>query len=272
MAVAERNIDTPMSLRDISLYLRREWLRSWGIERRTPKTRNYDAVLQKDPAGDVLLLRNKATGALKHLNNYLPDNTTFRPHGWNYSVADRSVGYAESEPLFKKTADVFGLLHEIGHAHFLADIYVELPPKLEATDAYVLLHQAIGVLSPDAPFDDFRRTFAVVSAIEARGTLLHWESFYEQGGNKPPMWLQDASEVCDSIEERFAWDYALRTAQELETEGFNVLSDFRNEEEIHAYINSCLATYERARLRRLAHESPATYTPLYVRIGLGTET
>lgn len=161
-------------------------------------------------------------------------------------------------PLFKKGV-VLDILHEFGHSH-------QEQPRPAAMK--LSLRQNIEL---------FKSTVrALATAFRERSQMSNL-SLGERSRRLQlsdakvkallPNWLMDSWDTRSAKSERDAWAFALTKARELESKGFNVLSEFGSEQEVRDYIWANLFTYEYLRLLRMVQKGKGVndYTPKFVK-------
>lgn len=255
----------PVEASVAGLWANRATIFSYGLERRKAQNRNFSVVVEVIDDRKVLTLQSQERAVT--LNDLLPQGVSIErsQHSNYFDEPHRKIWYITE---FEKTGSILGLLHEIRHAQIAPPI-TDIPQQLtnnEALEYFKPLFLRIkkgDFTSADEQKEVYERIIYISQMY--RGTT--WDYAYKETiGEKVPFSFLQAAFAYEALEEIECWRYAVEEAKYLESLGFNVLSEFKSEEEMQQYIDSCLATYERGRYRELKRRSSLgdMYYPIYL--------
>lgn len=209
--------------------------------------RNYTIMPQVNRAIgklDMFLVKSDGTTNLRDLmikmHGLLPNNY------FGHNPKQKIIYYDQDR--MKCKGFVLDLLHEIAHSH----IYKSPPdlPKLKNLESLqkkirsVKYYSAKKLLQRNQPND-----FDLETDLER---------FFEINTSSPEVKSEQYQYLIQ--QERKAWELALKMARALEKKGFNVLGEFKDNNEIFEHITFCLASYEY--IKRFGEVTTDSYTPL----------
>lgn len=197
-----------------------------------PQDKNFDIELQESETGINLRLRHKESGLEKDLNTFLPAEHFFgKDEIFVYRVREKKVGFPENEIKFR--GFLLSLFHEIGHSHEKHGHATTWWDDIKALGGLLKKYMQYVVIAMEKEREQKgsgKKFMETVKKLNVDSLL--------------PQWYLDKIAKSDFQSERNAWAYALRSLRQLEREGFNVFSGFKNVAQIRAYIAYCLCTYD----------------------------
>lgn len=202
-----------------------------------PAKRNFLIELEENKDEVKIILKSKDSDKTIDLSSYLPE-------GWKFKASNEFACVPNTKEIefIKERMSSIGFILSLGHEVGHANEKKEHIPYLAITKTDMLKAMVGGVFNIVKGLrikkeEENKKTVYKISTLETRGIMPQW--FIDKMTK-----IENQKFIQQAKSERNAWAFALKSLKYLEENGFDVFSEFDNQEQMENYITYCLMTYE----------------------------
>jgi hypothetical protein len=202
-----------------------------------PEKRNFLLELEENKDEVKIILKSKDGRKTTDLSSHLPE-------GWKFKASNEFACVPNTKEIefIKERMSHIGFLLSLGHEVGHANEKKEHVPYLAITKTDLLKAAMGGIFNIIKGIrikkeEENKKTIYKISTVTTKDIMPQW--FIDKMSK-----VESQKFIQQAKSERNAWAFALKSLRYLEKEGFDVFSEFNNQEEMENYITYCLMTYE----------------------------
>ena len=222
--------------------------------------------IEKMENGDLQIELTNKDGKKLNINELIPGGVVVREYEeFAFSNRRQEIDVAKEE---NSSKFLISLFHEIGHAHYFEK---GKNKSLEPITRFYMDAASFVVMS----FKTVENFFSTLSQSKNKqlplsfrlGSAMGEAKFFMDRSESEdfyPDWFKKYQDKLSAKSERYAWQYALRELRKIKKDGFDIFDGFKDVNEVFAYIDDCLLSYEQFSANSIKHKT-TSYDPIFLK-------